>query len=412
MGDTPRTYLNNLLGLGSMQVAQYAIPFITVPYLSRTLRPEGYGLMVYSMSIAAFLTIICDYGFSWTAMQSAAARREDVEAVRRIFTAVMIAKLLIFLACFLMFGLVIAVVPQLQQHWQVHLLALLSTFGAVLFPIWLFQAFQKMTQLAWLSMAGRAIAVLAIFVFVRNPSDVWLAVLIQGIPVSGVVALFLVRQWLGARFDSPHWPEVLHQFRIGWRVFASTLAINLYTGAQTVIVGALGGVVAAGYYGAADKCLAAAKAGFGVLGQSALPQIAYMARHQPDQGIRFISRLLSSFPIGLAAGISMYWFAEPITRVLFGAAFVKGVVPLFHILSPIPLILNLSVCFATLFMFNYGFQRQWSNMLFAACALSFSGLAVLYPFLPIEQAAAVAALISESFFILLSGWYFARTIRT
>lgn len=207
--------------------------FHTVPYLSRTLRPEGYGLMVYSLSIAAFLTIICDYGFSLTAMQSAAERREDVEALRRIFTAVMIAKLLIFLACLLTFGLLVAVVPQLQQHWRVHLLALLSTFGALVFPGWLFQAMQKMTQLAWVSITARGIAVVAIFLFVRNPSDVWLAILIQGVPVSGIVALFLVRRWLGARFNSPYWPEVFHQFRIGWRVFASTLAINLYSGAQT-----------------------------------------------------------------------------------------------------------------------------------------------------------------------------------
>ena len=139
--------------------------FHTVPYLSRTLRPEGYGLMVYSLSIAAFLTIICDYGFSLTAMQSAAERREDVEALRRIFTAVMIAKLLIFLACLLTFGLLVAVVPQLQQHWRVHLLALLSTFGALVFPGWLFQAMQKMTQLAWVSITARGIAVVAIFLF-------------------------------------------------------------------------------------------------------------------------------------------------------------------------------------------------------------------------------------------------------
>ena len=409
--DSARIFLKNVFGLGSMQVAQYLLPFLTVPYLSRTLQPEGYGQMIYALSIAGFLTIICDYGFSWTALQAAAAHRDDVPAVRRIFTAVMMAKFLLFIGCVVTFAAAVLFVHQLQQHWVVYAFGLVSTFGAVVFPSWLFQALQKMTQLAWLSIGGRAVAVVAIFSFVHSPSDVWLAVLIQGIPFSGVAAIFLAREWLGRRFGPLSWPEVWKQFRGGWRVFASTLTINVYTTAQTIIVGTLGGVTAAGYFGAADKCLAAAKGGFGVLGQSALPQIAYMARHQPEAGIKFITRLLWTFPIGLGSSVAMYWFAEPISRLLFGSAFVAGVVPLFHILSPVPLILNFSICFASLFMFNYGFQRQWSYMLFGACAVSLLTFGVLYRAMPIEQVAAVAVLLSEGFVMVVSAWYFVKSMQ-
>ena len=405
-----RAFLKNALGVGSMQAAQYILPFVTVPYLSRTLQPAGFGLMIYALSIAGFLTIVCDYGFAYTAMQSAAAQRDDVNAVRHIFVAVTAAKASIFLVCVLAFGILIVVAPHLREHWQVHLLALLGTFGSVLFPTWLFQALQKFTQMAWLSISGRALSVAALFLFVRAPSDVWLAVLLQTLPVSGVAALLLTRHWLGARLPLPRWTEIKHQLQIGWRVFASMSAANLYTGAQTVMVGALGGVTAAGYYGAADKCLTAAKAGFGVLAQSALPQVAYWARHQPDAGLRFISRLLMTFPIGLAASASMYFFAEPFVRLLFGAQFIPGVVPLFHILSPIPFIMNLSVCFATLFMFNYGYQRQWSHMLMAASVLALGSLALLQFIMPVQSAAAVAALLAEILVLLVSGAYSCRAM--
>jgi polysaccharide transporter, PST family len=405
-----RAFLKNVLGVGSMQAAQYILPFVTVPYLSRTLQPAGFGLMIYALSIAGFLAIVCDYSFSYTAMQSAAAQRDNVDAVRHIFTAVTAAKASIFLACVLAFSILIVVVPHLREHWKVHLLALLGTFGSVLFPTWLFQALQKFTQMAWLSISGRAISVVALFLFVRAPSDVWLAVLMQTFPISGLAALILTRHWLGNSLPLPRWSEVRHQLRTGWRVFASMSAVNLYTGAQTVLVGALGGITAAGYYGAADKCLTAAKAGFGVLAQSALPQVAYLAKHQPDAGLRFISRLLMTFPIGLAASACMYFFAEPFVRLLFGAEFIPGVVPLFHILSPIPFTMNLSVCFATLFMFNYGFQRQWSHMLIAASSLAIGSLALLQFVMPVQSAAAVAALLAEILVLLVSGAYYCRAV--
>jgi polysaccharide transporter, PST family len=403
-------YLRNVVWLGSIQAAQYILPFVTVPYLTRTLGPAGYGLMIYSMSMAGFLGVFCDYGFAWTATQAISKHRHDKVEIRRIFIVVMATKLLIFLCCAVVYMTLIAVSEPLRAHWGDHVLALLWTLGGVLFPGWLFQGLERMALLAILTLSARIVSIAGIFLLVRNASDVGMAILLQSLAlvVAGLCALCLSLKWTEGAFTRPTVASIVIQLREAWGVFISSLSINLYTTAQTIIVGSIGGPVAAGYYGASDKCLAAAKAGFGVLGSAAMPRVAYLATHDPEEGLHFIRRLLLTAPLGFAASIVMFLFADQIVAILFGAQFVQNVVPLIKILSPIPFILNLSICFATLFMFNYGFRAQWSRMIIAACALSLTALGILHFVVPIEKAAAISSLLTETFILLVSVAFFYR----
>jgi polysaccharide transporter, PST family len=391
------------------------LPLITIPYLARTLNPTGYGTMIYALSISSFLGSICDYGFGWTATRDIAAYRDDMARVGRIFSGVLASKLFIFLLCIVPFLIVAAVAPGMKAHYEIFAVAMIGVVGSVIFPTWLFQGMNRLAVLAWLSLAGRAISVTSIFLLVHHTDDVLLAVFLQvsSSLIVGVVALFVARQWIGKNLSVPSFPEILAQLKDAWLVFASTLSINLYTSAQTILVGSFGGPVSAAYYASAEKCLSAAKMGFGIMGQAAMPHVGYLVQNDHDEGLKFIRRLLLTFPVGLTASIIMFYFAEPLVQILFGQAYVAGVVPVFKIMSPIPLILNLSTCLASLYMFHYGFQKQWSFMLFMACMISFATFLALRLVLKVEQAAAVAVLTAEVFVLLVSGaYYFRNALKT
>jgi PST family polysaccharide transporter len=404
-------YVKNVLWLGGVQAAQYVLPVISVPYLTRTLGPTGYGLSVYTISLAAIFGAICDYGFGWTATKSISIARNDIGEVRRIFVSVMATKILLFVICAIGFLGLVVFVPSMRDRWSVHVLALAGGLGSILFPVWLFQGLERMAHIAWFSLSGRIATVAAIFLFVRDQSDVWLAVFLQMIaPVlTGTAALFLARRWIGGSFSIPTASDVKSQLREGRSVFITSMAITLYTAAQTTIVGTVGGATRAGYFGAADKFLTVGKTGFGVLSQAAMPRVSYYSTHDPAEGLRFIRRLLLTLPIGLSISLIMYSYADFIVGLLFGSAFVTNVAPLFRILSPIPFILNMSMCFASLFMFNYGLHRQWSVMIISACTVSLSAIFLLHIFVPIERAAAFASLITETFVLVVSAIYFFRS---
>lgn len=407
---TTSSYTRNVLWLGGIQAAHYILPIVTVPYLTRTLGPTGYGINVYTLSLAAFLSVICDYGFALTATKAVSAHRNEPARVRDIFSSVLMTKFMLLLICCVLLGISTVALPHYTADWRLYALAILGAFSAVLFPTWLFQGLERMRDLALMSLSARILSVAAIFIFVRGPDDMWLATLLQ-LGASFVMALLaqlLAHRLLGGRVTMPTFSSVTEQLREGWTVFVSSLAINLYTTGQTMIVGSIGGAAAAGYYGAAEKCVSVGKSGYGILTQAAVPKVAYYAKHDPLTGLRFIRKLMLLAPIGLVATFVMFFYPEWLVKLLFGAQFIEQVTPLFQILSPVPFILTLSSCFATLFMFNYGYHHQWAMIIVSACCLSLVVVLGLHFVVAAEQAAAWATMLAEAFILVVSATYFFR----
>ena len=54
-GDAGTLFVAHVLGL--------VVPFITVPYLARVLRPEGFGLLIFAQSFGLWLALVIEFGF-------------------------------------------------------------------------------------------------------------------------------------------------------------------------------------------------------------------------------------------------------------------------------------------------------------------------------------------------------------
>ena len=83
------TLMQNIASLGLVQLANYAIPLLIMPFITRALGPEAFGKASYAQNIIAYLTIIVNYGFEYTATQDVALNREDKDKTRHIFWSVM-----------------------------------------------------------------------------------------------------------------------------------------------------------------------------------------------------------------------------------------------------------------------------------------------------------------------------------
>src|SRR5437660_5395102 len=81
--------MKNMLALWGIQVYRKTIPLVTLPYLARVLGPEGWGMVAFVQSFAAFLVLLIEFGFEISATREVARCADSREKRAELFAGVL-----------------------------------------------------------------------------------------------------------------------------------------------------------------------------------------------------------------------------------------------------------------------------------------------------------------------------------
>ena len=119
MSDERKTIVSNFFSLTILQIANYILPLIVLPFLVRTLGSEKFGLVMLAQSLAVFLTIAVDFGFDTSGTREVSLSRKNEIKLQNVFSAILCIKfLLIFLSAILLIILV-EFIPRFQKDSMV-----------------------------------------------------------------------------------------------------------------------------------------------------------------------------------------------------------------------------------------------------------------------------------------------------
>ena len=67
----------NMVSLGVLQIANYLIPFLVLPIISRILGATLFGSVSYAQNIVTYLTLLVNFGFEYSATRQISVSRDD-----------------------------------------------------------------------------------------------------------------------------------------------------------------------------------------------------------------------------------------------------------------------------------------------------------------------------------------------
>jgi PST family polysaccharide transporter len=402
--------VQNTLLLYGVQISSYIFPLLALPFLTRVLAPEKFGLISFAQSFIWYFLTLTEYGFNLTATREIAVQRDDPEAVSRIFSSVMMTKLVLTIGGF---GVMLAVVfatPKLRPDWLLYTVSFLTVVGSLLFPVWFFQGMQRMGHVAIRDFAAKLISLAALFALVRRDSDYVLAAGIQAgaTVVAGLAGLLSVRRVMPLRWTSPGWAEVNAALRKTWPVFLSMAALSLTASTNIFILGLITSSAEVGYYTAAYRIVVTLRILVSPIVTALYPHISHMAANSKQNAVRFLQRyaLLLSLPF-LLISIGLFVGAPLIVDVLFGPRF-ESTKLILRILALSPFLLALSHNYSTYFMLAFGYDKQWSRIIFQVAILNFVILLPLLRIMRPSSAVAVTGTVLDVYSVVAAYWFYRR----
>lgn len=349
----------NMLSLFTLQGAAYLLPLIAVPYLVRVLGPTTYGRIAFAQAFVQYFVLLTDYGFNLSATRSIALSKGDPQALSRIFSSVLAAKLCLAAAGWGVLQLACLASPNLARDYPLFVVCYLAVLGNALFPVWLFQGIERMGYITAFSISARAVTVLGLFVLIRSPDDMMRATALLSAPalLSAVLALPLVPRIAGIRLV---WPSLAHMreaFVQGWHIFTATFGGALYNNSNTFFLGLVAPPAAVGYFAAADKLIRAVQGLISPISEAAYPHVAVLATTSREAAFGFVGKLLGVLCAGaILAGMILYLAAGPVVGIALGSAFAPAA-QILQTLAPWPLLIALNVVFGALFVVQLGLGR-------------------------------------------------------
>lgn len=366
-----RTLVNNIASLGLVQIVNYIFPLITIPFVSRILGPDGFGVINYITAYITYFILIVNYGFDFTATRKIAIEPDNLVIRSNVFSEVTCARALLLIITIFIFIICIGIIPLLREHLMLSCVLFLNVISAFLTPQYVYQGLQKLSVLSFLTIIKGVINTSLVLLLISKRNDLILYVSISVfsnflISLTSVLYVFFILKIKFTFISIKHSLKVLKEVRL---VFFSSIIFSLYTTTNIVILGFFEETKAIGFYTTAVSFIVIVQGIVNIpLSSSLYPYIGKSFSESKENGLiklRKIIPLVFYFTASVCLGILI--LAPFVISLIYGKKFDGSIISV-QILSFLPLISAMSSIMGIQTMLNLSMDQLFlRTTTFAAC---------------------------------------------
>ncbi len=359
-----RALLSNFLSLSSLQIFNYIIPLITIPYLFQVLGSEKFGLVMFAQALIIYFGLIINYGFNLSATRQISINRDDIDKLSTIYSSILTYKILASIIIFFIFYFIINYFDKFSNESTLYLLSYGMLIESILFPVWFYQGMERMKFITIIYATSKILVLILIFLFIKSADDYEKVPLlyILGSLTSGFISIYISIKIFKIKIFIPKLSDIKFQLVDGWHLFISNLSINMYRNANILILGFLTSPVFVGYYALAEKVIKAVQGVLGPVSESLYPYIAKKSNQESSmKSISTLFKLLKYYLIILSILFISIIVLSPMISKLLAGQYDDNVINNLRILSFVVLFGGLNYLIGIIGLINLGYKKYFTK---------------------------------------------------
>ncbi len=323
-----RRLTTNIASLGALQVSNFIVTLITLPYLARVLGVSAWGEVVFVQLVVNYFIWFANWGFYHGATRRVAATRKDSTGLNIIFSTVWSAQWLLTGLILTIILFVIYLFSSKITNPELYIAASGLLIGNLFMPLWFLNGMEFIKESAMIQLFIKVMALPFIFLLVNNSEDAVIYLWIETIAslIIGIISLFWIRRTFNIKFSFPVLTQIRATIREDFQLFLNTFWSSLNATLIPAALGVFGGDAALGLYNIADRARGAAITILHPISHALFPRMCYLFSTDSDEVKKILNlsaRVL--FSLSFLMSVILYILAEEIIMVLGGAEFVDSI---------------------------------------------------------------------------------------
>ncbi len=378
---TKTIIFKNFSALVILQVGNTLLALLIMPYLIRVLGVGNFGLYSFALSLSLYLVILTDYGFGFTGVKLISVNRHDTHKTSELFHGIQFIKTVILILILSFYALCIMMIDSLAQHKLLYFISFGILIGQTIVPVWFFQGMEKMKYITIINLMIRAMAVLLIFILVKEPEDFDLAIASQAISffIAGIFSLALVYKQFKLKFVLPKKSQIKELLISSRHMFFSHVMLSLYKNFNVVLLGFLTSNVEVGLYAAAERIIKAVNSLIAPMSQAIYPNLSLrFSKLKAQESVRNMATISKYYVIPLSMIMLLLFLFENVVAEFLGISD-QGFQWVYFVLIPIILFGSLNYLLGIVGLVNLNKEKWFQRATVVGSLVNFILCLVLAP---------------------------------
>lgn len=312
----------NILAANLAYVARLFAPLLLLPVLSHHLDAATYGVYMYAMAVAQWLSLVIEFGFNLSATRRISAA-QGVEEIVGIVSETQDARYTLALAAGVPALAMLFWSPQFAAAPEWAVVAWIYGALIALVPQYYFQGMHRLRDVATMELAGAAVTLALVAAFVTGPNQALVLPVLILVPriFTTVFLTRRMRRMLGPKVDASGYSFVRARRSLssGLGLFKFQIYVSLYTSFNLILAGHFFSAAEIGAYASADRIMRAGLGFFGQISAAIFPKFVAMraSGHQGLHRARLFA-VVGMFSLGIVGAVTVWLAAPVLAKLLFG----------------------------------------------------------------------------------------------